>query len=302
MTGTSVNSTEGGAQSIEGEFDWDDDTVALLLGAFFYSYMFTQIPGGFLSDKFGEKYALIGGMLFNAIFVLLSPVMARLHWGALFTMRLLQGLVSGVLLPVVYNLFTTWTSPVEKATLMSAAFAGVPIANIINYPVSALLCFTDIDGGWPMVFYVPGSLAIIWCIIFFFLAANSPEEHPRISEKEKLYLRHNSCRNLMATKINSEKKKLPLKEIFLSPCFYGIMAPHFAQAWLFYLLALNIPLFVDQVYNAGIVENGLICAIPYIPYAILALTTGKLFDALNKRNYVSSTILRKFFNTLGDKS
>ena len=39
---------------------------------------------------------------------------------------------------------------------ISAVYSGAPFASLVNYPLSSLLCETGIDGGWPMVFYVPG--------------------------------------------------------------------------------------------------------------------------------------------------
>ena len=39
---------------------------------------------------------------------------------------------------------------------LSTVYSAVPAATITNYPMSSLLCETGIDGGWPMVFYVPG--------------------------------------------------------------------------------------------------------------------------------------------------
>ena len=47
-------------------------------------------------------------------------------------------------------------SPDERATLMSAVMSGIVLANVINLPLAGGLCATGIDGGWPMIFYVPG--------------------------------------------------------------------------------------------------------------------------------------------------
>lgn len=62
---------------LKGEFDWSDVVVANLLGAFFYGYLCTQVIGGWVSDKFGEKTAFLSGMVANSILTLLTPVSAR---------------------------------------------------------------------------------------------------------------------------------------------------------------------------------------------------------------------------------
>ena len=90
--------------------------------------------------------------------------------------------------PSLYNLFAIWSGPEERATLMSIVFSGISFANMINLPFSAGLCATGIDGGWPMVFYVPGGLGLLWCLIFKFLCFSTPQNHPWISDLEKMYL------------------------------------------------------------------------------------------------------------------
>ena len=83
---------------------------------------------------------------------------SRLDPMALVAVRAIQGLVSGLAYPSTYNLFNKWTSPEERATIMSIVFAGIPVAIIVNYPLSSALCESGIDGGWPLVFYIPGRL------------------------------------------------------------------------------------------------------------------------------------------------
>ena len=90
--------------------------------------------------------------------------------------------------PSLYNLFAVWSGPDERATLMSIVFSGISFANMINLPFSAALCATGIDGGWPMVFYVPGALGLLWCVTFYFLCFSTPQNHPWISDYEKTYL------------------------------------------------------------------------------------------------------------------
>ena len=79
---------------------------------------------------------------------------------ALVAVRAVQGLFSGLAFPSTYNLFNKWSSPEERATIMSIVFAGIPVAIIVNYPLSSALCESGVDGGWPLVFYIPGKLII----------------------------------------------------------------------------------------------------------------------------------------------
>ena len=42
--------------------------------------------------------------------------------------------------------------------------------------------------GWEAVFYIEGPVALIFLLMWMTLVYDSPEQHPRISDKEKAYI------------------------------------------------------------------------------------------------------------------
>lgn len=69
----------GGSSSSGGEYEWSESLQGIILGAFFWGYIVTQVPGGLLSEKYGGKYTLGLGILSTAIFTLITPI--TIHWG-----------------------------------------------------------------------------------------------------------------------------------------------------------------------------------------------------------------------------
>ena len=63
-----------------------------MLSSFFYGYIITQLPGGFLALKFGGKNLFGLGILSTAVFTLLTPVAARASVALLVILRVLIGL------------------------------------------------------------------------------------------------------------------------------------------------------------------------------------------------------------------
>lgn len=62
---------------------------------------------------------------------------------------------------------------------------GSSIGSALTYP----LCGYIIDAfGWEMAFYVCGVIGTVWFIAWYFLVFDSPQQHPRISQKEKDYI------------------------------------------------------------------------------------------------------------------
>lgn len=63
-----------------------------ILGSFFYGYIITQVPGGYLARRFGAKLLLGFGILGTAVFTLFTPLAADLGAGFLIGVRVLEGL------------------------------------------------------------------------------------------------------------------------------------------------------------------------------------------------------------------
>ena len=141
--------------------------------------------------------------------------------------RIIQGLVSGVAFPSLYNLFAVWSSPNERATLMSIVLSGLALANVVNLPFSAALCATGIDGGWPMVFYVPGLIGIVWCLAFHFMCFSSPCDHPWISKEEQMFLQIANC----SRSNNNRSLKTPFVSMLKSKPVYALAITHLCHAW-----------------------------------------------------------------------
>ena len=64
-------------QEQAGEFDWSKEVRGVILSAFFYGYICTQLIGGIISDKWGGKLGMLFGIGVLSLGSILSPVMAR---------------------------------------------------------------------------------------------------------------------------------------------------------------------------------------------------------------------------------
>ena len=67
-------------------------SVGLILGSFFYGYILTQVPGGWLAARVGAKYVFGCGVLCTSVFTLFTPAAAQHSVGMLLLVRILEGL------------------------------------------------------------------------------------------------------------------------------------------------------------------------------------------------------------------
>lgn len=74
------------------EFPWDNEMQGLVLGSFFYGYIVTQLPGGWLATQIGGKKLFGFGLGATAILTLMTPTLASASVYLLVLGRVLEGL------------------------------------------------------------------------------------------------------------------------------------------------------------------------------------------------------------------
>ena len=95
-----------------------------------------------------------------------------------------------------------------------------------------------------------GAVGLLWCIAFQIFGHSSPERHPRISPEEKNYLL------LSCNKESNDRivKKVPWKKILLSRKVHALWITHMCSAWGYYLLAISLPTFLEEVLNLTVIN------------------------------------------------
>lgn len=160
-----------------------------------------------MAEKFGGKYSLGLGILSTAIFTLLTPAVVFISkgdWRWLVGLRVLEGLGEGTTYPALNVLLAKWVPLQERAKIGSLVYAGGQMGRNISPPFdkpSVTLCSAGtvvsntVSGfliaatnDWAAVFYVFGTLGILWFVLWTLLCYSSPESHPFISDKEKIFL------------------------------------------------------------------------------------------------------------------
>ncbi|TGZ61675.1 hypothetical protein CRM22_007862 [Opisthorchis felineus] len=174
-----------------GTYAWDRPTQGLILGAFFWGYIFTQIPGGLLSFHFGPRWVGLTSILVCSCLDLLIPSAASISPYFLVVTRILQGLAQGVILPTVSCLVGRWVPPNERSRTMAFVNSGMQLGTVTGLALAGFLSQPRLaaDGEtyvsqWPVVHYLIGSLGILFVILWYLVVYDTPESHPRIGDNE----------------------------------------------------------------------------------------------------------------------
>ncbi|XP_065566503.1 uncharacterized transporter slc-17.2-like isoform X2 [Artemia franciscana] len=297
LNATVTNETIMEDHIIIGELEWDKELQALVLGSVYWGFATTQVVGGFFTDRYGsiKKILLLGMGLYSGL-TFFIPLAARWNVGALIALRVVQGFCSGLTLPCFSVLFRRWTTREERSTLMSIGYSGYNIASVITFPISGLLCEHGFGGGWPSIFYVGGIIGIGWCCIVVIFVYDSPDSHPRITYEEKEFFQKYSHVDFKSKKASSYKE---LCQLFGSPAILAFIITQYATLWGFYSLIVNLPMYMKEVLDFDIADNGLFSAAPYVFSLVIHYICGPMCDWLTTKNLCSLTVQRKIFTAFG---
>ncbi|KAK0182211.1 hypothetical protein PV327_000372 [Microctonus hyperodae] len=271
--------------SYAGRFQWSEYEQGLALGAFYWSYWASHVPGGLLAQRHGTKLIFGGANFLASLVVLLVPFAIKYHLYAFLFLRVLQGSIMGVVCPSMHVMTAKWI-PLNERSKFVSAYMGGSVGTAITY----LLCAVIIHYyNWEAAFYTTSCIGIIWYCFWLYFAYDSPQQHPRISQEELKYI----LENTPAVVSDNKSRPIPWKSILSSrPVWVCIMA-HWGATWGFYTLLAQGPTYFSFIHGWDINMTGIIAGAPHILLMLFSYGFGVLSDWLLEKKKMTLTGIRK---------
>nr|CAH7743426.1 unnamed protein product [Callosobruchus chinensis] len=159
-------------------------------------------------------------------------------------------------------------------------------------PISGFIIASK--SGWPPSIYLFGILGYTWMLFWYFFGADCPAKHSKITQEEKEYIEQ----SLNVTK-DEVRAITPWRSILTSFPVWAFIIAMIGESWLFTMLHLEIPNYMDKIVGVDMKLNGLLSAAPYLANFILGFLVAVLCDCLINRGFVSRGIARNIFNSVG---
>ncbi|XP_049873027.1 putative inorganic phosphate cotransporter [Pectinophora gossypiella] len=275
-----------------GHFTWSHTVQSVILSSFFWGYVVLQIPAGELASRFGGKFLITTAIAVNSVLSLFIPIGASLGgWKLVCCCRVLQGLTQAFVYPSMHHLVSQWIPLEEKGLLSTIIYAGGQLGIALQLIAAGFLA-TSL--GWPVIFYVNGTLGLIWTAAYLFFGSGCPEQSKLISDEELQYIQTSLGR------VGEHKRfPTPWKSIVTSLPFWAVIVAHCGQNWGFFTLMTEMPTYMAKVLGMHLTSNGVLSSLPYLAMYVLSFPMGAMTDLIIKKNWLSVTATRKLFNTIG---
>jgi ACS family sodium-dependent inorganic phosphate cotransporter len=262
---------------------YDAAAKGLVLSSFFWGYLWLQLLGGWMADRFGGKRVLAAGVALWSLATFLTPPAASISFGALLAMRALLGAGEALNFPAVHSLAARWTIGSERARAISLHFSGVAFGTMIALIISPMIV---LGWGWPAVFYISGALGLVWLIAWQLKSANGPEECRGVSPAELALIMDERAAGVELA------DRIPWGRILREPAVWAIVIAHLCNNFGFYIILLWLPSYLSRIFAVPMERLGAYSVVPWIVAFIMQNSSGWIADGLRSRG-MSLTAVRK---------
>jgi MFS transporter, ACS family, D-galactonate transporter len=261
----------------------------LVLSLFFVTYALGQLPGGALTDRYGERRTFaVGGTIWALVTVATGFVQGL---GGLAAARLALGAGEAPAYPSCAKAVSRWFPVRERALANSVWDNGARAGTAIAAPlVTALIAWQ----GWRAAFWATGCVALLW-VALWLRTYRTPTEDTRLSAEERDYIETGGARlNAADGAATGGDAAAPVRwrHLFRSRTVWGMMTGFFCLNYVIYFFITWFPSYLVQARGFDLLQLGFYGALPGIVAIGGSLLGGWTSDTLLRRGW-SVTRARK---------
>ena len=247
------------------QFGWSPSVVGVAQSAFFYGYMASQLPSGYLANRFSGRVVLPGGVATWSAFTAAVPLLS----GTIPTLcvsRAAVGFGEGVGPSAVNDVVVKAVPKRERARAMSTIFGGLHVGSIAGLLLAPPLIS---NFGWPMVFVVFGALGLVWLAGFEATVRSGGDDMAALRESMR-----------PSRTEAGEASGVPFRAFLRNGPTRALMFTHFANNWFHYTMLAWLPTYFASTLSMSVGDASRVSLFPSIAAVAVATVAGQLADRL----------------------
>jgi ACS family glucarate transporter-like MFS transporter len=265
--------------SIAEAYHLNDVQLGKVFSAMLVGYALFQTVGGRLADRYGPRRVLAGGVAWWGIFTALTAMIPAHIAGALLVfvaVRFLLGAGEAVIYPSANQFVARWIPTNERGVANGWIFAGVGAgAGLTPLLITQIM----VRYGWRSSFWVCSLIGFAAGAVWFFIARDTPAEHPGVSASELTLIRS----GLTETQPNCDQKVLvPWRRVFQSKEVWALTVSYFCYgyvAWIFFSWFYR---YLAKVRGLDLKASAFYTMLPFLAMLVCCLLGGTINDWLTK--------------------
>ena len=239
------------AHSVQGDLGLNYTQMGILLSAFSWTYAWTQIPVGWLAERYGAHRILAAGLILWASATILIGFAHS--FAMLLVLRLLLGLGESAGFPGVAKIMAAIVPPKGLGTANGIVALGYLTGPVVGTMLGGLLMA---HYGWRSAFWVFGALSLLWLLPWSRVAGQvRTAVQPRPDE-------------------NSPTFWMILKQ----PSLWGTALGLFSSNYTFYFMLNWLPSYLQTERGFSLVAMAQLATLAFAVNALSAFAAGWAID------------------------
>ncbi|RAS24729.1 MFS transporter [Paraburkholderia bryophila] len=284
--------------AMRGEFGLDAIRMGYIFSAFSWAYVLSQLPAGWLLDRFGARRVYAASIFFWSLFTLLQGTIGLLGSAAaaitaLFVLRFAMGVAESPAFPANAKVVASWFPTTERGTASAIFNSAQYFAAVVFTPLMAWLTHAF---GWHTVYLVMGVTGLLLALTWLKVMKN-PADHPRVSRAELDYIEQgggvvNGHKKAQTGDIAQAGGWFLVRQLLGNRMLLGVYLAQYCINVLTYFFLTWFPIYLVQARGMTILHAGLVASLPAICGFSGGVLGGILSDGLIRRGH-SLTVARK---------
>ena len=266
------------APQISKEFGFDNITMGYIFAAFVWAYALFQVPGGWLSDRFGARSVL--GTIVAYWSIMTAATGLAFSSTSFIVLRFLFGIGEAGAFPGATRAMQLWYPRSERGFVQgithSASRAGAAIA-----PPLVLLIMINL--GWRWAFLICGLVGLLWSLWWSLSYRNLPEEHALVNPAELETIRGRGPNGQINPPPVAQQTEVPWGTLLRSPNMWAIMLAYFTYVYCLWIFLTWLTKYLIHVRHFTLLKGGLLASLPLWAGVIGDTVGGLATDGLLRR-------------------
>ena len=245
------------APQISKEFGFDKVTMGFIFSAFVWAYALFQVPGGWLSDRFGARGVLTGVVAYWSI---MTAATAAAFSGASFIiLRFLFGIGEAGAFPGATRAMQLWYPRRERGLVQGVTHSASRLGAAIAPPIVVLIMS---EFGWRPVFYICGGTGLLWSLWWALSYRNLPEEHGLVNKAELELIRGRGPNGEINPPPMEKQTNVPWGTLVRSGNMWAIMFAYFTYVYCLWIFLSWLPSYLIEVRHFTLIKVGIFASLP----------------------------------------
>ncbi|GAB5095665.1 MFS transporter [Caballeronia sp. TF1N1] len=285
--------------AMRAEFGFDAIRMGYIFSAFSWAYVLSQLPAGWLLDRFGARRVYAASIFLWSLFTLLQSSIGLLGSAAtavtaLFVLRFMMGAAEAPAFPANAKVVASWFPTSERGTASAIFNAAQYFAAVVFTPLMAWLTHAF---GWHHVYIVMGIAGLLLALTWLAVMKN-PADHPGINKQELDYIEEGGglVRGHRRGRVGGNGGNAlgwsAVRQLLTNRMLLGVYLAQFCINVLTYFFLTWFPIYLVQARHMTILQAGLIASLPAICGFLGGVLGGVLSDSLIRHGR-SVTFARK---------